>query len=201
MTTTQDDHIKDDITGEIQRAEWNAFPLDIYGCPYDNRPGNSTSWTNDELDMLSNNYDQTIHVFRILQQDFTHDDHNVITFEDAARNIDDTRGDLSIEKSVTYKTTIGEGFTPTQFLASSFILIEDIPFTKVLMLLLQTRLRHPWTIKLSIKPFPQWSNDLNKYTPKPYVCPCARFIVPPSSTHDFKGRGLVQSVVVVALHC
>jgi hypothetical protein len=37
-----------------------------------------------------------------------------------------------------------------------------------LVYLLQKRLRHPWAMKISIKPFPLWSDDLNKYTLKPY---------------------------------
>ena len=36
------------------------------------------------------------------------------------------------------------------------------------MLLLHKRLRLPWTMKLSIKPFPVWFGDLNEYIPKPY---------------------------------
>ena len=168
--TVQEEDSKDDTNGETQWAEWNAFPLYTYGCPYDNRAGNSTCWTNDELEMLSNNYDETIHVFRILQQHFCHDDHNVVTFEDAARNVEDTRGNLcSIQKSLTYVTTLQGGFTPAQFLALSFILVEDVGYAKLLMFLLQKRPRLPWTMKLSTKPFPLWSVDLNKkYLPKPY---------------------------------
>ena len=120
--------------------------------------------------MLSNNYDETLHVFRIFQQHFCHDDHNVVTFEDAARNVEDTRGNLcSIQKSLTYVTTLQGGFTPAQFLALSFILVEDVGYAKLLMFLLQKRPRLPWTMKLSTKPFPLWSVDLNKkYLPKPY---------------------------------
>ena len=62
--------------------------------------------------MLFNNSDKTTHVFRIVQQDFRHDDHNVITFEDAARSVEDTRGNLSIPKSLAYETTLEVGFTP-----------------------------------------------------------------------------------------
>jgi hypothetical protein len=118
--------------------------------------------------MLSNNFNETIYVFCILQEHFLHGIENVITFENAARNIENTRGNLPIQKSTTYETTLEAGFTPAQFLASSFILVENEAFTKLLLPLLEKRLRLPWTMKHSIRPFPVWSDNLNKSTPKPY---------------------------------
>ena len=103
--------------------------------------------------------------FRILQQHFCHDDHKIITFEDAARNVEDTRGNLSIQKSLSYETALKVGlFTPAQFRALSFILVENIGFAKLLMFLLQKRLRRPWTMKLSTKPFPYNILQVQKQT-------------------------------------
>jgi hypothetical protein len=123
--------------GKTQQAQWNIFPLDIYGCPYDNRIVNHSRWTSDEENMHKDNSAETIWVFHFLQRDFIHNNDNVVTFYDTARTVEDTRGELSIQKSNGFKTSLKAGFfTPAQFLTSSFILVKNVGFSELLMLLL-----------------------------------------------------------------
>ena len=162
-------HIESDVTGEIQRGQWNAFPLDIHGCPYDNRVLNHTRWTDEEDNMLMQYSGETIFVFRLLQSDFIHNDDNPVTFYDVAKTVKDTRGALSIERSHAFDTSLDAGFTPAQFLASSFILIEHAGYAEVLMALLKKRVRLPWMIMLSTKFFPVSSRCIDdKHITKPY---------------------------------
>lgn len=150
----QDAYIENDETGEIQRTEWNAFPLDIHKCPYDNRLLNHTRWNDDEDNTLIRYSDETIFVFRFLECDLSRNDDKAATFYDVAKTVENTRGTLSIEKSHGFETSLDAGFTPAQFLASSFILVENEKYADVLMVLLEKRIRLPWMIMLSTKYFP-----------------------------------------------
>lgn len=64
--------------------------------------------------------------------------------------MEDTWGELPIERSHGFETSLKAGFTPAQFLACSFILVENVEFPKLLMLFLGKRIRLPWTMKLLI---------------------------------------------------
>jgi hypothetical protein len=94
----------------------------------------------------------------------TSNNDNVVTFYDTARTVEDTRGELLIQKSHGLETSLeAAGFTPAQFLASSHILVENVGFAEVLMLLLEKRLR------ISMKCFPVSCGCIDdEYISKPY---------------------------------
>jgi hypothetical protein len=149
-------------------AQWNAFPLDVYGLPTDNRKINNTRWTADELAMLRNGQELPIRVYCLRNDDFCEDIGNVLPFYTAVKQVENTRGNLPISKTFLYDTNILIGFSPAHFLRCSFIQIQNDAFATLLMSLLQRRLHLPWTMKRSIKHFPKWSHDDNEYESQPY---------------------------------
>ena len=136
---------------EIQRTQWNSFPLDNDGCPYDNRVLNHTRWTDEEEHMLMKYAAKTIFVFRLLESYFRDYDDNAVTNIGIAKSVENTRGALPIERSHFIETSLEAGFTPAQFLASSFIFVENQEFAEVLMILLNKRVRLPWKLMVSTK--------------------------------------------------
>ena len=156
------------ITAESQVAQWNSFPLDVYGLPIDNRQINNTRWTTEELAMLRNGQELPIRVYCLRNDDFREDIGKILPFYTAVKQVDNTRGDLPISKTFLYDTNILIGFTPAHFLRCSFIQIQNEAFATLMMSLLQRRLHLPWTMKRSIKHFPEWSDANNQYTSQPY---------------------------------
>ena len=94
---------------------------------------------------------ETIFVFRLLEGNFSDNDDNAVTNIGIAKTVENTRGALSIERSHGFETSLEAGFTPAQFLALSFIFVENEEFAEVLMILLKKRVQLPWKLMVSTK--------------------------------------------------
>ena len=114
---------------------------------------------------------ETIFVFRLLEGDFSDNDDNAVTNIGIAKIVENTRGGaLSIERSHAFETSLEARFTPAQFLASSFIFVENEEFAEVLMTLLNKRVRLPWKLMVSTKFLSVSSGDMDDDTMlKPYM--------------------------------